>query len=60
MGRKLVQSTIASKTPYQYDFHLLADEEVINAFALPGGQVFITAALFNKLKNEDQLAGFWS
>lgn len=57
VGRKLVQSTIASKTPYQYDFHLLADEEVINAFALPGGQVFITAALFNKLKNEDQLAG---
>lgn len=35
----------------------MADEEVINAFALPGGQVFITAALFNKLKNEDQLAG---
>ena len=57
VGQKLVQSTIASKTPYQYDFHLLADEEVINAFALPGGQVFITAALFNKLKNEDQLAG---
>lgn len=57
VGRKLVQSTIANKTPYQYDFHLLADEEVINAFALPGGQVFITAALFNKLKNEDQLAG---
>ena len=29
----------------------------MNAFALPGGQVFITAALFNRLKNEDQLAG---
>lgn len=57
VGQRLVNNTIASKTPYQYDFHLLADEEVINAFALPGGQVFITAALFNKLQNEDQLAG---
>ncbi len=57
VGQKLVQNTIARQTPYPYDFHLLADEEVINAFALPGGQVFITAALFNKLKNEDQLAG---
>jgi predicted Zn-dependent protease len=57
VGRRLVDNTIAIKTPYQYDFHLLADEEVINAFALPGGQVFITAALFNKLQNEDQLAG---
>jgi len=30
-----------------------AEEEV----ALPGGQCFITAALYAKLKNEDQLAG---
>lgn len=57
VGRKLVQNTIAAKTPYQYDFHLLADGETINAFALPGGQVFITTALFSKLENEDQLAG---
>jgi predicted Zn-dependent protease len=57
VGEKLVQNTIAKSTPYPYDFHLLADDQVINAFALPGGQVFITAALFNKLRNEDQLAG---
>lgn len=57
VGRKLVQNTIAAQTPYQYDFHLLADGETINAFALPGGQVFITTALFTKLENEDQLAG---
>ena len=57
VGQKLVQSTIAAKTGYPYDFHLLADNQVVNAFALPGGQCFITAALFTKLKNEDQLAG---
>jgi predicted Zn-dependent protease len=57
VGQKLVSSTVAEETPYQYDFHLLADSETINAFALPGGQIFITYALFSKLENEDQLAG---
>lgn len=57
VGEKLVSSSIASQTPYQYEFHLLADNETINAFALPGGQCFITFALLDKLQNEDQLAG---
>ena len=57
IGQKVVQNSSARETPYQYDFHLLNNPEVVNAFALPGGQVFITAALFNKLENEDQLAG---
>lgn len=57
VGNKLINSSIAKKTPYQYEFHLLADENTINAFALPGGQIFITYALFSKLENEDQLAG---
>lgn len=56
VGRRLVQSSIARETPYQYEFHLLADDQTINAFALPGGQVFITYALFSRL-NEAQLAG---
>ena len=57
VGNKLVQSSIARETPYKYEFHLLADQQTINAFALPGGQVFITYALLSKLQNEDQLAG---
>ncbi|MAB49966.1 MAG: peptidase M48 Ste24p [Flavobacteriaceae bacterium] len=57
VGNKLVNSSIAKETPYQYEFHLLADENTINAFALPGGQIFITYALFSKLENQDQLAG---
>jgi predicted Zn-dependent protease len=28
----------------------------VNAFALPGGQVFITEALLSRLKNDDELA----
>ena len=57
VGKKLVDNTIARKSGYQYEFHLLKDERTINAFALPGGQIFITYALFSRLKNEDQLAG---
>ncbi|WP_373075567.1 M48 family metalloprotease [Zeaxanthinibacter enoshimensis] len=56
VGQNLVKNSIARETPYQYEFHLLADEQTINAFALPGGQIFITYALFSKL-NEAQLAG---
>ena len=45
--------------PYRdsFEFHLLADPRTINAFALPGGQVFVTAALYSKLQTEGQLAG---
>jgi predicted Zn-dependent protease len=57
VGHRLVNNSIAKQTSYKYDFHLLADQKTINAFALPGGQIFITYALFSKLKNEDQLAG---
>ena len=42
---------------YEFQFHVLADRQTINAFALPGGQVFITMALLSKLPNEDAVAG---
>jgi predicted Zn-dependent protease len=47
------------RNPYRdaFNFTLLADDRTVNAFALPGGQVFITAALFHALKTEGQLAG---
>ena len=57
IGAKLVNNSMARETPYKYNFHLLADDKAINAFALPGGQIFITYALLSKLKNKDQVAG---
>jgi predicted Zn-dependent protease len=56
VGERIVRSTEASGSPYRFDFHLLADNETVNAFALPGGQIFITYGLLKKLKTEDQLA----
>ncbi len=57
IGNKLVNSSMAKETPYQYDFHLLRDDQTINAFALPGGQIFMTYGLLSQLKSEDQVAG---
>lgn len=57
VGQRIISRSAASQTPYQYEFHLLADEQTINAFALPGGQIFITAGLFRRLQTEGQLAG---
>lgn len=57
VGQKLVRDTDADETAYKFEFHLLADRNTVNAFALPGGQIFITEALFRLLKTEDELAG---
>ncbi len=57
IGQQIVQRTKAGQTPYKFQFHLLADENTINAFALPGGQIFITAGLLKNLTSEGQVAG---
>lgn len=59
LGAMLVQKSDASKSPYVDNFHffLLKDPQTVNAFALPGGQIFITRALYDRLENEAQLAG---
>jgi predicted Zn-dependent protease len=57
VGQSIVAQSVASQSPYRFDFHLLADEQTVNAFALPGGQIFITYALLSRLETEGQLAG---
>ena len=58
VGQQIVQANaLNQKTQYQFHFHLLADDQTINAFALPGGQVFITQGLLKNLTSEAQLAG---
>ncbi len=57
VGFAIVEASEARQTDWQFEFHLLADPEVVNAFALPGGQVFITRALWERLETTGQLAG---
>src|ERR671924_254489 len=53
----LMAKSFAAKSPYKFSFHVLADPRTINAFALPGGPVFITEGLMRLLKSEAELAG---
>jgi predicted Zn-dependent protease len=57
VGEKLVAASVAAKSPYKFSFHVLADARTVNAFALPGGPVFITEGLLRQLKTEAELAG---
>lgn len=57
IGERIVQASKLQETGYQFDFHLLADDKTVNAFALPGGQVFVTVGLLKLLQTEGELAG---
>lgn len=54
VGGKLVQKVVNKKRRFR--FHAVATKE-INAFALPGGFIFVTAALLKKIElNRDEIA----
>lgn len=57
IGKRIVTRSDAAKGDYPFAFHVLADQQTINAFALPGGQVFITRALVDRLRTDGQVAG---
>lgn len=54
LGHRLV--AVSERQDLDWEFHAV-DSSVINAFALPGGKVFITRGLMQELTNEAQLAG---
>ena len=54
VGSKLAK--ISDDPSYPYQFKVL-NSNIINAFALPGGPVFINNGLLKLLKNESQVAG---
>lgn len=56
IGRKMAARTEGDFPNLQWEFILL-DSGVVNAFALPGGKVFITRGLAERLEDESELAG---
>ncbi|HVT12382.1 MAG TPA: M48 family metalloprotease [Fimbriimonadaceae bacterium] len=56
IGKDVVSRSDAKKSGYKFQFHDLADEQTVDAFALPGGQVFVTRGLLTKLTSSGQLA----
>lgn len=57
IGQEIVASSAAKDSPYQFEFHVLDDDQTINAFALPGGPIFITEALLRQLRTRGEVAG---
>lgn len=55
LGRKLQAAIPASQT-WPYQFHVIPQKE-INAFALPGGPIFINIGTIQAAANEAELAG---
>ena len=56
LGHKLVAKLPTGGVTFPFEFHCVNDKE-INAFALPGGYVFINRGAIETCDNEAQLAG---
>ncbi|NET63995.1 MAG: M48 family metalloprotease [Moorea sp. SIO1G6] len=54
MGNKLTKVT--GRDEFNYEFYVVMDDQ-LNAFALPGGKIFINAGAILKTKSEAELAG---
>jgi len=52
VGRRIAK---VANTNYDWEFHVIK-KDVLNAFCLPGGKVFVYEGIFKAAKNEDQLA----
>jgi len=55
LGRKLV-ATIQEQYSWPFEFHVVPEKD-INAFALPGGQMFVNLGTVTAARNEAELAG---
>jgi predicted Zn-dependent protease len=53
VGQRIAQA--ANQPNYKWQFFVI-DKDVLNAFCLPGGKVFVYKGLFRAVQNEDQLA----
>jgi predicted Zn-dependent protease len=54
IGQKL--ALVAGRNDFEYEFFVVMEED-LNAFALPGGKVFINAGAISKTNSEAELAG---
>ncbi len=56
LGRDIAASSKVEGNPYHYKFRVVESKH-INAFALPAGEVFVTAPLIKLAESEAELAG---
>lgn len=56
VGSAIAQKSDAKNAVMKWNFHLLAEENAINLYALTSGDVYVTTALVNRMKTEGALA----
>lgn len=54
IGQKIAK--VAGRNEFKYEFYVVQDDS-LNAFALPGGKVFVNAGAIARTKSEAELAG---
>lgn len=55
VGKRI--AAVSDRKEVNYTFHIIyKDKDEVNAFALPGGYVFIFKGLLDKVENDDELA----
>ncbi|MBF2036103.1 MAG: M48 family metalloprotease [Leptolyngbyaceae cyanobacterium T60_A2020_046] len=54
IGQKLAQ--LAGRNEFKYEFYVV-DDDALNAFALPGGKIFVNSGAILKTRSEAELAG---
>ena len=57
LGRKLAATTALAREPWTFT---VLDSDVVNAFALPGGYVYVTRGLLALAEDEAEVAGVLS
>lgn len=53
----LASGELVYEKEFAWETHIIHDDEVLNAFAAPGGYIYVYTGLIRYLEEEDQLAG---
>ncbi|MBQ5997052.1 MAG: M48 family metalloprotease [Bacteroidales bacterium] len=57
MFNALINVGLTHRDDFSWKLYIIDQDDVLNAFAIPGGTVFIYTGLINYLENDSQLAG---
>ena len=57
VNRVLNSGQVAYRSEFAWDTKIIKDDNVLNAFATPGGHIYVFSGLIKYLDNEDQFAG---
>jgi len=56
LGNKVVRAADDRHPEITFNFHVIRDDETINAFAIPGGEIYVTTGLLKEAANEAELS----